>query len=152
MRFERKYRITLQSLAEVKQMLALHPAGFREHHADRQVNNIYFDNTDLLTYHLNTSGVGSRKKYRVRWYGENPSEIVNPIFETKIKQNELGSKRLIPVQPFSLNKLSPLTEEVNQQNPDLIALFPVLLNSYQRAYLISADGRYRATLDFNMQY
>lgn len=152
MRFERKYRIENLSLAELKQILRLHPVSFRTLHPDRQINNIYFDSPDLLTYHQNLSGVGYRKKYRVRWYGEDLRKVQDPRLEIKIKKNELGEKQSFKLSPFSLENLAPLTAAVNRSNPDGMLLKPVLLNSYKRAYLISSDGRFRATIDHDMQY
>ena len=42
-RFERKYRIDNLTLEEVRQVLRMHPVAFRKQHADRRINNIYFD-------------------------------------------------------------------------------------------------------------
>lgn len=152
MRFERKYRIENLTLSEVKQILHLHPVSFRKLHPDRQINNIYFDSPGLLTYHQNLSGVGYRKKYRIRWYGEDPKIVRKPKFEIKIKKNELGEKETFKVGKFSLDRLEPITKEINRLNPDGAMLMPVLLNSYARAYLISSDGRFRATIDHHMYY
>lgn len=152
MRFERKYRVDILTLAEVKQIFFLHPASFREHHPDRQINNIYFDSPDLITMGLNHSGVGYRKKFRVRWYGADPAVVEKPRFEIKLKKNELGGKEITDIEPFSLDNLYPLTDKINHLVTDSIVLQPVLLNSYQRSYLISADGRFRVTLDHHMHY
>lgn len=152
MRFERKYRVENLTLSEVMQILRMHPASFRKLHPDRQINNIYFDSPDLMTYHLNMSGVGYRKKYRIRWYGDDPKQIHKPKFEIKIKKNELGEKQTFKVEKFSLNDLEAITKEINRLNPDGSLLRPVLLNSYERAYLISSDGRFRITIDHRMHY
>lgn len=152
MRFERKYRIETLTVSEVEQILRLHPVSFRQLHPDRQINNIYFDSPDLMTYHQNLSGVGYRKKYRIRWYGEDPKKVRKPKFEIKIKKNELGEKETFKVEKFSLDRLGPITKEVNRLNPDGNLLMPVLLNSYKRGYLISSDGRFRVTIDHHMHY
>jgi SPX domain protein involved in polyphosphate accumulation len=152
MRFERKYRVEIMSLAEVRQILWMHPASFMEHHPDRQINNIYFDSADLVSMGLNHSGVGYRKKYRVRWYDADPQNVSRPTFEIKLKKNELGGKESQVLDPFDLNDLTSLTENVNQLVPGSIRLQPVLLNSYSRSYLISADGKFRITIDHHMRY
>ncbi len=152
MRFERKYRIENLSLAEVRHLLHVHVASFSTLYPDRQINNIYFDSPDLLTYRLNTAGVGYRKKYRVRWYGDDPRQVSNPQFEIKIKKNELGEKQIFPVDSFSLTHLQPLTQQINQLAKGGNLLLPVLLNSYKRSYLISRDGRFRVTIDHHMHY
>lgn len=152
MRFERKYRIDDKSVAAVKQLMRFHPASFRELYPDRQVNNIYFDTPTLSTFHQNVNGNNERKKFRVRWYGEDVRAIESPTFEIKIKHNELGSKETMPVLPFSLDHLQPITQQVNRISSQSLALQPVLLNSYYRSYLISNDGKYRLTLDHQMTY
>jgi len=70
LRYERKYKLDLATPAFVKQVIKMHPASFRKIHPDRQVNNIYFDTIDLTTYKDNVIGIADRKKFRVRWYGE----------------------------------------------------------------------------------
>jgi SPX domain protein involved in polyphosphate accumulation len=152
MRFERKYRIEDLTLTEVRQLFLMHPVSFRTLHPDRQINNIYFDTPDLLTYRQNMAGVGYRKKYRVRWYGADPKQVRKPKFEIKIKQNELGKKETHKLEEFSLVNLTEVTREVNRLNPDGNLLKPVLLNSYERLYLISSDGKFRVTIDHRMHY
>ena len=152
MRFERKYRVDDKSVATIKQLLRFHPASFRELFPDRQVNNIYFDTPGLATFHQNINGSNERKKFRVRWYGEDIREVENPQFEIKIKHNELGTKETSPILPFSLHELDALAREVNRTSQQAIGLRPILLNSYLRSYLISRDGRYRLTIDRQMAY
>ena len=152
MRFERKYRIEQKTVEVVKQMLRFHPAGFTTLFPDRQVNNIYFDTETLDTYRQNVYGVNERKKFRVRWYGENPLEIANPQFEIKIKHNELGTKEVYPIEAFTLDNLGPLTRKVSRIPQPSIPLKPVLLNSYIRSYYISADKQFRVTIDHQLRY
>ena len=152
MRFERKYRIENMTLASVKEVLRFHPAGFSELYPDRQVNNIYFDSPELATFHQNVYGFNERKKYRVRWYGGKVEEISSPNLEIKIKHNELGEKEVFPVSDFDLNNLRPLSRAVNEQIRFQPFLQPALLNSYRRAYLMSADGKYRVTIDHALRY
>lgn len=133
-------------------MFLMHPVSFRTLHPDRQINNIYFDTPDLLTYRQNMAGVGHRKKYRIRWYGPDPKQIHKPKFEIKIKKNELGKKESYKLQEFALGDLTEITREINRLNPDRNLLRPVLLNSYERLYLISSDGRFRVTIDHRMHY
>jgi hypothetical protein len=152
MRFERKYRIEGKTVAVVKQMLRFHPAGFSTLYPDRQVNNIYFDTETLDTYRQNVYGVNERKKFRVRWYGENPREIRKPQFEIKIKHNELGDKEVYPIDIFSLDDLKPVTHLVSRIPRPALPLKPVLLNSYHRSYFISADKQFRVTIDHELRY
>ena len=107
MRFERKYRIENQPVSVVQQMLRFHPAGFRKLFPDRQVNNIYYDTTELLTFHQNVYGQNERKKYRVRWYGSDLQQLTKPRLEIKSKHNELGAKKVIEMEDGQLENSRP---------------------------------------------
>lgn len=152
MRYERKYKIDNVSLAVVEQSLLLHPAGFRKIYPDRQVNNIYFDTLGLQTFHENVDGIAQRKKYRVRWYADDPFQIKKPIFEIKIKNNQVGTKKSTVFDEFSLDQLDDVTHQVKKQDIDFAKLVPVLQNSYQRSYYGTSDGQYRITIDRNLCY
>lgn len=152
MRYELKYKFNHFSLDAVIQAVRLHPAGFSKAFPDRQINNIYFDTPGLTTLEDNVSGVANRKKFRVRWYGEDPKAIKSPRFETKIKQNMLGDKVVQSVEPFSLNDLSGITKTVNQNAGLNHGLRPVLLNSYLRSYFTTSDNQFRITIDRDMRY
>lgn len=154
MRYERKYRIEGIAVPAIRQLLRLHPASFRTLHPDRRVNNIYFDTPSLSTFRQNAAGGGDRKKFRVRWYGPDLWDTREPRWEVKFKENELGGKHVRPISPFDLEDLRDLTAQVRAltaaQQTNL--LLPALLNSYGRSYLISLDGRYRLTLDYDLRY
>ena len=75
MRYERKYKIESISADVVRQIVTNHPASFRKIYPDRKVNNIYFDNSELSAYFENVNGVSERRKFRVRWYGEDIFKI-----------------------------------------------------------------------------
>lgn len=153
MRFERKYRIDHLSKYAVEQAVKLHPAGFRKIFPNRQVNNIYFDTPDYQTGLQNIEGVNQRKKYRVRWYGKDLQAIKKPKFEIKIKQNELGTKQLVKLEDTQLNDLARITNQINLQLQNrLLVLYPTLLNTYQRSYFGTADGKFRMTVDWDLQF
>jgi SPX domain protein involved in polyphosphate accumulation len=152
MRYERKYKIENLSLSLVEQSIRLHPAGFRKIFPDRQVNNIYFDTSDWTTFKENVMGIAERKKFRVRWYGENLQEVEKPVFEIKIKSNQLGDKISYPISPFQLSNLNILIEEVQKLSEAKVPLIPTLLNSYNRSYFGTPDGKFRVTIDRNMRY
>lgn len=152
LRYERKFRVEGCSLAEVLQLIKLHPAGFKTLYPERQINNIYFDTPDLVTYRENVNGQQYRKKYRVRWYGETKGQNSTPQFETKIKAAEVGTKEIHPVEGFDLVNISGVTAAVNRQTLYARQLIPSLLNAYQRAYFISHDKRFRLTVDWDLRY
>jgi len=157
MRFERKYQISHLSKFAVEQAIKLHPAGFRKIFPNRQVNNIYFDTPDYQTCRDNIEGSNQRKKYRLRWYGTDLQTINNPRFEIKIKHNELGRKEITPFPNQQLSNLSQITQQVNQltisnTRLQLLKLSPTLLNTYQRSYFGTSDGKFRITVDWNLQF
>ncbi len=156
MRFERKYQITHLSKFAVEQAVRLHPAGFRKIFPNRQVNNIYFDTPDYQTCRHNIEGSNQRKKFRLRWYGTELQAINNPRFEVKIKHNELGRKEVTPFADTHLKDLRQLTEEVNRQfsifNFQFSIFKPTLLNTYQRSYFGTSDGKFRITVDWDLQF
>lgn len=152
MRYERKYKIENLSLSLVEQSIRLHPAGFRKIFSDRQVNNIYFDTYDWTAFKENVMGIAERKKFRVRWYGENLQSIKKPVFEIKIKSNQLGDKVSFPIAPFQLSDLAVLTKKVQKLSEAQVPLTPTLLNSYHRSYFGTPDGKFRITIDHKMRY
>ena len=152
MRYERKYKIENLSYSLVEQSIRLHPAGFRKIFPDRQVNNIYFDTSDWTTFKENVMGIAERKKFRIRWYGENLQDIEKPIFEIKIKSNQLGDKISHPITPFQLSNLDFTLKEIQNLSEAKVPLLPTLLNSYHRSYFGTSDGKFRVTLDRKLRY
>ena len=152
MRYERKFRIVNMSIDALRQLLLLHPAAFQPLYQDRQINNVYLDTPQLATWNENIFGVNRRKKYRIRWYGENITVIQKPKLELKIKHNELGRKESYELPDFALHELSRICAELPHRDPRLPALRPSLLNTYRRSYLRSFDGHFRITIDRDMRF
>ncbi|MEM6963702.1 MAG: VTC domain-containing protein, partial [Bacteroidota bacterium] len=152
MRFERKYKTETLALALVEQTIKLHPAGFRKIYPDRQVNNIYFDTADYTTYQENVIGIAARKKFRVRWYGTILEEIQSPVFEIKIKQNQLGDKISNKINDFKFSELKCVTKEIQLLAKARLPLQPTLLNTYERSYFGTMDGKFRVTIDRKMRF
>lgn len=151
MRYERKYKIEDLSLALTHQAIRSHPASFRKIFPDRQINNIYFDTPHISTYHENVKGIAQRKKFRVRWYGEEQN-IQTPKLEVKIKDNQLGYKESTSIDSFSWNSLGKLQREINIKSNTGALLFPTLANAYRRAYYGTPDGHFRLTIDWHLRY
>lgn len=151
-RYERKYRIPNIDYLQVIEMIKRHPAAFIKQYPDRLVNNVYFDAPELKTYHENVMGVPDRSKYRLRWYGDNFSKIINPKFEIKSKHGELGFKVVSDwIGEFDLN-WSSLNNEVEERLNVGLTLLPTLMNAYNRSYFISSDKLFRLTIDRAIRY
>lgn len=160
-RYERKFLIVDYSCSEVEQFIKFHPACFSEIFQKRRVNNIYFDTLGMDNYHDNVDGQQSRKKVRIRWYGNLNGQIIAPILEYKIKHGLLGYKRSFELSNFTLdnqfekNMLSRLINESRLPEKirhELRSLYPALLNTYERKYFLSADKKFRITIDSHLNY
>lgn len=150
MRYERKYQVEHLSTPQLHQLVRRHPGSFRPSYPDRWVNNIYFDTPDFSAFKENVAGVARRVKYRVRWYGKDPFDISDPKLEIKAKFNQLGSKKVIPVDDFELNDWKGIARQVNHHSQSY--LIPVLLNAYLRSYYTTSDGIFRITIDRQLRY
>lgn len=161
-RYERKFTVPNRfKLDAVIQFVKQNTFLFREVFHERQVNNIYFDTESYNDYFDNVLGVSDRKKIRIRWYGTTFGEIKKPVLEIKIKKGLVGDKWSYKLKPFTLD--STFTNKTIQaifKDSDLPlpilestkVVFPTLLNSYSRRYFLSADNRFRITVDFNLLY
>ena len=161
LRYERKFLITDYSYADVLQLIKFHPACFNEIFEERSVNNIYFDALGMNNYYDNIEGEKDRVKVRIRWYGDLFGAIQKPILEYKIKKGLLGNKRSYVLNPFLLNPdfdkkqiesaLDLESIPVAVKN-ELLSIKPTLLNTYKRRYFLSADKKFRITIDYQMTF
>lgn len=153
LRYERKYKIEGLTINQIIQILNMNPIGLKPLYEPRQVNNVYFDTEAFSSYKNNVDGIAQRKKYRVRWYGDLQSIVQSPKLEIKIRNNELGDKITYDLTSFNLSDISDLIKEVNSNCPETGRnLQAKLFNSYYRCYFISPDGKFRITIDTNLEY
>ena len=161
-RFERKFTIPNNfSSKEIEHQIKQNSALFREVFHQRQVNNIYLDTEGYNDYFDNVLGVSERKKIRVRWYGNTFGEIKKPVLEIKIKKGLVGDKWSYKLKPLIIDKnftnsyMQSIFKKSEISLPILESqkmVTPTLLNSYSRTYYLSADNRFRITLDFDLLY
>ncbi len=160
-RFERKFAVQDMHYHEVIQQVRNNRAAFSPIHHPRSINNIYFDTNDLDFYSDNVSGKGSRKKARIRWYGDLMGNISHPILEFKIREGMVGNKLSFPLVSFSLDKnfagdyiqnIFRISELPQWVRDVMLMLKPALLNCYHRQYFISFSRNFRLTIDDKMSY
>jgi hypothetical protein len=160
-RYERKFFIPSISSSQVEAIIKNHPSLFHEAFPSRRINNIYLDTLDMTNYWDNVDGVSKRVKVRTRWYGDLFGEISKPVLEFKIKNNTVGAKVNFPLSPFilcDLVKLQTLRERFSLLNISgnlksyLLSLNLSLMNSYCRKYYVSADTKFRVTIDSGLQF
>tara|TARA_B100001121_G_C18611463_1_gene584640 strand:- start:370 stop:1026 length:657 start_codon:yes stop_codon:yes gene_type:complete len=126
-------------------------------HEDRYINSIYYDDDNFITAQNNLSGISERRKYRIRWYGE---DIKNFKYEVKLKKNNFGKKIYLNSEK-SFNKLDLFSfknkyfeKKENQFFLNYINNFnlkPKLKINYLRSYFLY-NGKIRITYDKNINY
>ncbi len=160
-RKERKYAISDVGINIVENIVRGHPLMFTKPFPPRYVNNIYFDTASFKNYRDNVIGAMQRQKYRIRWYGDQFGLIEKPVLEIKIKEGLAGAKKYFPLVPFTLDKEfseKSIRQLVDQSDIPLMMkeslrhFVPTLLNQYLRIYYLSADRKFRLTLDNNLKY
>lgn len=160
-RYERKFFISALDKYEIESLVKLHPALFSEIHHERYVNNIYFDSIAMANYHDNLDGKSQRMKIRIRWYGDLLGTIKHPVLEIKTKNGVVGSKIFYPLETILINE--SLTIETirkifkESRIPDVLKLCLLdlkfsLLNCYKRKYFLSADKKFRITIDSDLRF
>lgn len=150
-RYEYKYTIESLSLEAILNTVRYHSAGFSEAYPQRRVNNFYLDTLNLDFFYQNVDGISRRRKFRYRWYGEfnNPSQAQ---LETKHKENELGWKDTLVIAKENIATEEKLKEHFRSLGLSDAELGPRLYNSYMRYYFLSADERFRLTVDYDQKF
>jgi SPX domain protein involved in polyphosphate accumulation len=151
MRYERKYQINNMSAAQIKQIIKLNPAGFIIPYPDRVVNNIYFDSIDFSKLRENRDGISKRVKIRYRWYGA-LNQFQKGILEFKQKENLLGKKVKKELDLSNIKDLQDLVQIIRKETNAEKPLLPVLMNRYKRSYFETTDGKYRLTVDEDLEF
>jgi len=155
-RIEKKWIFLKRDKISLLNILQKKGFFFRKCFPNRKINNIYYDTSSLKSLRDNLSGIKSREKLRVRWYG-NFFSTNKLCIERKIKNNQIGFKKRDKIN-FQLNlddyssikKLNHYISSkyflMNQK------VFPILYNSYERIYTSSKIfPDIRCTLDFNLK-
>ena len=160
-RKERKFVVTGSSITSIEFFMKAHPAMFFKPFPARFVNNVYFDSKEFGNYGDNVVGSMNRHKFRIRWYGDQFGDIKKPVLEIKIKKGLAGTKRHYKLAPFTFEPgftiqiiedvfdRSNLPREIREM---LRHQSPTLLNQYHRKYFLSADHKFRITLDHKIRY
>lgn len=155
-RYERKFLLDELDVKSLEMMIQMHPAFFRELYPQRSNNNIYYDTPGFDFYRHNVEGYANRLKVRIRWYGDLWGRIEKPVLEFKVKNGLVGRKPTFKLKPFDISPDLSGDDLVRfLDDPavpegvrvELLGLKPALINRYRRKYFLSADGRFRLTLD-----
>lgn len=158
-RHERKFGVKTQDINEIFTIIKRNKSIFNEIYYERRVNSIYLDTLFNKSYYDNSFGRLNRYKIRVRWYGDNLDVLTNPNLEIKRKYGLIGDKEVFELETVDINEfLSDYENLIQKSNSDLVhkqiikSYKPVILVSYLRRYFLSADKKYRLTVDFDLNY
>lgn len=155
-RYEKKFLLPLSQLANLETVIKLHPSLFREIYHQRSIHNIYFDTQRFNLFEQNIDGNSQRLKIRLRWY-EDRSSANNPQLEFKIRTGLLNQKEIFSANSFNLHDTVPnigtlLSKPNNTVIQKLKSVQPVMMNTYDRKYFQSHDGKFRLTIDQNLDF
>jgi len=145
-----KYSMNEDAYFWLIEKVMLHPSLFKEIFHKRQINNIYLDSIELDNYHANLGGHPTREKTRIRWYGELFQTVNKPALEIKRRFGLVGEKLIFPLNPIEVSKqycwqdiLESQKNSINQDKTE---------RSYNRRYFLSANGKFRITIDNEINY
>ena len=156
-RIERKWSFNkdIVSLNSLKINILRSKLRFHQAFNKRNVNSIYFDDTNLSSIIENLDGVMNKKKYRIRWYG-NKNLIEKCSLEIKEKKGFVCRKLVKPIILekkifFNYEGINILKKKILELLDHKINLIPVLSTHYVREYFLSnLSNQIRATLDYDI--
>ena len=155
-RYERKWVFDNIDYNQLSILLYRSKLFFSTQFQDREVNSIYFDDQNYSAIKQNVEGVSSKKKYRLRWYG-NLNKITNSVFEVKkkngfvVKKENFFLKKLNNLNLLNYDHLNKIEKFINDNFKFKNKLSPVLTTHYLRSYFISSNELVRATIDINLK-
>ena len=166
MRYEMKYSINEDAYSWLIDKVMSHPSLFNEIFHKRQINNLYLDSIELDNYHANLRGSPTREKTRIRWYGELFQTVNKPALEIKRRFGLVGEKLIFPLNPIEVSKqycwqaiVESQKTSTNQEKSELLVVIdklscqvPSIVNSYYRRYFLSTNGKFRITIDNEINY
>lgn len=155
-RFELKIPLDVDQYHQFKQSLYQIGIYPRKIYEARQISSIYLDTLDYGDYMDNISGIGRRRKTRIRWYNDDISKLV---LEFKIKSNKASRKELYPlsnpnlITPNTPALLRSLTDDNRNIIPKLLSepMMPSLEVQYMREYFM-LDTDLRMTIDVDQKF
>lgn len=159
-RYEIKYSLDESMYSEVMVWL-LTRTKVRKKYFPRQVNSLYFDDSNYSSIRDNIIGLSERLKYRLRWYKENDNSLLtSPKFEIKQRLGRLGKKKSIDIPTFvtkiessSFKKIESnlRIELINSGHVFKEYLSPSLAVTYWREYY-EDDFGLRITIDKEIKF
>ncbi len=128
------------------------------------VNSIYLDSPQFICYRQKQNGQKNRKKYRLRYYGDNPTILTPPLFfEIKRKNDSVIFKDRIIIDSPKLDNISLNNwKQISKDHPSFFSEFytdykrlklqPKLIVQYKRKPFYSKfNQNFRITFDYDLK-
>tara|TARA_B100001989_G_C24546957_1_gene471561 strand:+ start:2481 stop:3143 length:663 start_codon:yes stop_codon:yes gene_type:complete len=155
MRFEKKYKFN--PFEDIALINYLKCNDFNEIYTSRKVQSLYYDTNDLDLYHDSVLGIQDRKKIRIRFYNSCNKKF---NIEYKIKNSDLGYKKIPNLNSIKHGELIPIIFSKNNSKENIIALpihlenvyFPKIFIEYKRRYFYSKKFNIRVTIDKRLKF
>ena len=157
LRLELKFVTKNYNYDLVNSWLKFHSSNFYREHKNRIINNIYFDTFSLTSLDENIKEYNRRFKVRYRWFNNFDSSKDGSI-EIKSKYNIYGWKNRFPIKQLNISEnknwkeiKKKLLDSVPENAKIILNNYsmPVIINQYLREYFVSADKKFRITIDRN---
>lgn len=161
LRYEIKFILNEQEYNHVIYWLRI--LGYKKKFPDRIVNSLYFDNLKQQSITDNLTGISQRSKIRIRWYGKEQNDLLEPKIEIKKKIGRAGLKK-----NYFISNLGKLIKDESLYNfsKKIFSIFcnykfndnifynylvPMLYVKYNRKYYENFDN-IRITIDNKIFY
>lgn len=127
------------------------------------VSSIYLDSPQLLCFYEKQNGLKNRKKYRLRFYDENPTPQSVSFLEIKKRVDSVIIKDRIPINAKLLEKINLTSwKKITQNHPaffhefykdyHLLQLRPKIFIKYKRKPFFSKNNpHFRITFDYDIK-
>ena len=156
-RIELKDVYNKSDIFRIEKAINLSKFSFNEIYPKRTINSIYLDNHLFNSLTDSFDGNCSRKKTRIRWYGNSMTPTPSTL-EIKRKQGFISwketSRNSHIVDPSAINWSNFITKKNKHEffNYESENLLPKSIVSYNRRYFASFDRKIRITIDNELKF
>ncbi len=143
-RIENKYKIEKTKLNYLYKFLSTNKANIL--YPKREINSIYFDNSQMKSYYDSLEGTVPRKKIRLRSYPNKISKSSNRNYSFEIKINSPEGKIKVSKKNLNFEKLL----KTGFYDFEYGQCYPIVETNYYREYYNLLN--FRLTIDKNIKY
>ena len=143
-RIENKYKIEKTKLNYLYKFLSTNKANIL--YPKREINSIYFDNSQMKSYYDSLEGTVPRKKIRLRSYPNKKFKNSNRNYSFEIKINSPEGKIKVSKKNLNFEKLL----KTGFYDFEYGQCYPIVETNYYREYYNLLN--FRLTIDKNIKY